>query len=570
MDRDRDRMGNAAMCISPTVHALAEGTGCCGTREFHKLHALELEQFDSVALLDTDVDILGALHTTAAATLRTLLDCAASGYILSTRGIRLLQRWSVGIPTECRPQRTLIAELTRAQPSAEGAWNRSGWGPFGSKPYYGAFSWQGFAYWAFYQSDLLRRGSFPIRAAQLDPCVWNLQVTSALASTLCRAATARIHHAAQGKGVEHSTPRSTLQRTHRNARVVPHSSEGCTSGDHPHARKKYNHSMRVASNVRRLSSRAPQHNANGRNTTLPPKEDACAEALRWKREAMRLAGSKDASSHHHRTPCKAANMEAAEADAIWWRKEAGRLSCEQRGIGPTGGFCMIGEKAAGGTNGCLPTGVASRLASLFAHRSVVDLGCGVGQYGRYFKENASNVHWVGVDGAEMVEEATNGLVRFADLSVGLPSWLVRSKRPDWVMSIEVIEHVPREHEAAFLFNLISLRPREGILLSWARPSQPGFHHVNCQTIEYASCVMSAAGYQADEPLSTELRSIAEHSECRWLRRTLMAFRTARHAVTRRRLSRCIRGGGEDAMRPSASLASLVQWTVAVGCGALTL
>ena len=95
---------------------------------------------------------------------------------------------------------------------------------------------------------------------------------------------------------------------------------------------------------------------------------------------------------------------------------------------------MIGEKAAGGTNGCLPTGVASRLASLFAHRSVVDLGCGVGQYGRYFKENASNVHWVGVDGAEMVEEATNGLVRFADLSVGLPSWLVRSKRPDWVMS----------------------------------------------------------------------------------------------------------------------------------------
>ena len=30
------------------------------------------------------------------------------------------------------------------------------------------------------------------------------------------------------------------------------------------------------------------------------------------------------------------------------------------------------------------------------------------------------------------------------------------------------------------------------------------------------------------------------------------------------------GGGEDAMRPFASLASLVQWTLAVGCGALTL
>jgi hypothetical protein len=54
---------------------------------------------------------------------------------------------------------------------------------------------------------------------------------------------------------------------------------------------------------------------------------------------------------------------------------------------------------------------------------VVDLGCGQGQYGRYFRRHAPSVEWLGVDGAEGVEFATGGFVRFADLSNGLPSSL---------------------------------------------------------------------------------------------------------------------------------------------------
>ena len=45
---------------------------------------------------------------------------------------------------------------------------------------------------------------------------------------------------------------------------------------------------------------------------------------------------------------------------------------------------------------------------------------------------------MGLDGAEGVEEATNGLVRFADLTEGLP--LFARKPWGWGMSIEVAEH----------------------------------------------------------------------------------------------------------------------------------
>ena len=234
--------------LHPTVAMLAEGTGCCGAREFHKLHALGIDApIDSVVLLDTDIDILGdddndrvgvgvgggswghrgdSDAMSATNTLRTLFDCAASGFVLSTRGVRSPANGGLwAFPPSASLLSRLLLELSHAQPQAVDGWNASGWGALGAsdgrgpQPYYGAFSFQGFAYWAFYQSSLLRHGAFrtrssssaavttAIRAAQLDPCVWNLQVSSVVASTLCahrNAREVRVHHAAQGKGIERS------------------------------------------------------------------------------------------------------------------------------------------------------------------------------------------------------------------------------------------------------------------------------------------------------------------------------------------------------------------------------
>lgn len=54
----------------------------------------------------------------------------------------------------------------------------------------------------------------------------------------------------------------------------------------------------------------------------------------------------------------------------------------------------------------------------------------------------------GYDGAGNAEEVSGGFLRFVDFT--LPLCLPRT---DWVMSLEVGEHVPQEHEASYVRNL---------------------------------------------------------------------------------------------------------------------
>merc|ERR1711959_250741 len=54
---------------------------------------------------------------------------------------------------------------------------------------------------------------------------------------------------------------------------------------------------------------------------------------------------------------------------------------------------------------------------------------------------------------------------------------------DWVVSIEVGEHIEKAKEQAFLDNLATVA-RRGVILSWGVPGQTGYGHVNCQSNEY--------------------------------------------------------------------------------------
>ena len=118
---------------------------------------------------------------------------------------------------------------------------------------------------------------------------------------------------------------------------------------------------------------------------------------------------------------------------LYWRRTAGELSCRFRNIGPTGGFCRDITNPGQGGGSLLGAHIADELGRIFGKSSVIDMGCGLGQYGRYFNKHFPDVQWVGVDGAERVEEATQGWVKFADLSQGLP---VSYRHPwDWVMSL---------------------------------------------------------------------------------------------------------------------------------------
>ena len=61
----------------------------------------------------------------------------------------------------------------------------------------------------------------------------------------------------------------------------------------------------------------------------------------------------------------------------------GALSCKVQGVGPTGGFCLSVESPgeSPGLN-AVDEGYAKVLGELFTGQSVLDVGTGLGNYGR--------------------------------------------------------------------------------------------------------------------------------------------------------------------------------------------
>lgn len=195
-------------------------------------------------------------------------------------------------------------------------------------------------------------------------------------------------------------------------------------------------------------------------------------------------------------------MMQLEAAALRSRKELGLLSCRLEGRGPTGGFCMRNALSAKAPPNAAPIvdiediDLVESLAKLFAGSAVLDIGCGVGTYGRWFAKHAPSVRWTGVDGSEGIEEATQGFVHFADLAaVGLPR-SIRQATWDWTYTLQVAEHVPPAAEAAFMHTLVS-NARIGVVITWAQLAQQGLMHVNCQTPAYVQCTLRYLGFEPD-------------------------------------------------------------------------
>eukprot|EP00887_Chlorella_sp_A99_P002864 scaffold6.g2864.t1 len=156
------------------------------------------------------------------------------------------------------------------------------------------------------------------------------------------------------------------------------------------------------------------------------------------------------------------------------RVEYGEAHCRTHGFGPTGGFCLpiltnasAGAEGIGG-NDYLDATLCTQMAHLLRGQRVLDLGAGVGNYGRCLAAVNASIAWTGYDGSEGVERATDGYVKFMDLA--MPQFL--EERYDWVVSLEVGEHLPEKFEATFLGN-IARHAQTGVLLSWAVPGQAG-------------------------------------------------------------------------------------------------
>ena len=153
----------------------------------------------------------------------------------------------------------------------------------------------------------------------------------------------------------------------------------------------------------------------------------------------------------------------------------------------------------------MPSGAATLAASGWPRcgtrgGTVSDFGAGVGSYMYSVLSEAPGAAYRAFDGAGNIDEATGGAVRWFDLTLPLAF-----RRTDWVVSLEVGEHVPPMFEGMVLRNLHAHNCR-GIVLSWAKLRQGGHGHVNNHMPDYLAKKLHALGYFVNENVTHFLQT----------------------------------------------------------------
>lgn len=187
------------------------------------------------------------------------------------------------------------------------------------------------------------------------------------------------------------------------------------------------------------------------------------------------------------------------------RQRLGRMDCETvkgKAVNEAGGWCRNSSKEGFGEH-MTDMKLVKALSTFFRGKSVGSFGDGPGAYKREILKLSEVKLYDAYDGAPFCEETSEGRVAFLDLIVpqyGLPIY-------DWIISLEVAEHIPNKSEAIYIDNLVR-HSKEGIVLSWAAPGQGGLAHINNRPHEYVVKLMEDHGFSLDKDSSQKLRSSA--------------------------------------------------------------
>jgi len=157
------------------------------------------------------------------------------------------------------------------------------------------------------------------------------------------------------------------------------------------------------------------------------------------------------------------------------------------------------------------------LLELIQPKSVVDVGCGTGEFLYVFKEKGIK-DILGIDG-EYVNKKKLRISENSFLSANLEKLLKIDRKFDLVVSLEVAEHLSKKYARTFIDSLTNLGPV--ILFSAAIPFQGGTHHVNEQWPEYWANLFEKKGYI---PIDCIRRKVWNNNEVSfWYAQNILLF-----------------------------------------------
>ncbi|SRR5260370_5806864 len=161
--------------------------------------------------------------------------------------------------------------------------------------------------------------------------------------------------------------------------------------------------------------------------------------------------------------------------------------------------------------------IIPQVLDIVSPRSVVDVGCGTGEFAAAFSERGIK-DILGIDG-EYVKGELLAISQEQFLPIDLNQPFELGRTYDLAVCLEVGEHLNPESASGFIASLTRLAPL--VLFSAAIPHQVGIHHVNEQWPQYWAELFQLYGYVAVDALRHAIWS--DRAIPVWYRQNILFF-----------------------------------------------